>query len=39
MMTLTARVIPILEEQVRVGSPAMQSRGRKLLKKLRKQNG
>jgi hypothetical protein len=36
---LTARVIPILEAQVRVGSPAMQSRGRKLLKKLRKRNG
>ena len=36
---LTARVIPILEAQMRVGSPAMQSRGRKLLKKLRKRNG
>ncbi len=32
---LTACVIPILDEQVRVGSPAMQSRGRKLLAKLR----
>ena len=36
---LTARVTPILEAQMRVGSPAMQSRGRKLLKKLRKRNG
>ena len=31
---LRSQVIPLLEELVRMGSPAMKSRGRKLLEKL-----
>lgn len=37
--TLLDEVVATLEEQTRIGSPAMQSRGRRLLARLRKQYG
>ena len=37
--TLLEEVVATLEEQTRMGSPAMRSRGRKLLARLRKQYG